>query len=231
MSAETIEKLKHVLPNQYLSTVRKSITIQSLSRAFVLPIGILLLVIYLAVWVKIPLTDLMRDPTAVADIAPYVGFVSNIGILLWCATAVICLFSWQLLRVSENRSQHLPFIFWSGLLTVILMLDDLFLLHEDIFPNELGISQKIIIILYFGLVAGWLFYFRGIILSGDFTFLILALGFFGLSIGVDYLDEPVEQIVGQWRIFFEDGFKLLGIGIWLYYFASMTKGQLMTLFK
>ena len=159
MSAETIEKLKHVLPNQYLSKVRESITFNSLFKAFILPIGILLFVIYLAVWVQIPLTDLMRDPTAVADIAPYIGFVSNIGILLWCATAVICFFSWQLIRTNENKSQHLPFIFWSGVLTVILMLDDLFLLHEDIFPNELGISQKIVIVLYFGLVAGWLFYF------------------------------------------------------------------------
>ncbi len=205
----------------------KSLTPQSIVKAFIFPIGVLILVIGVTVLGSIPLTDLMRDPTAVADIPFYIGFVSNIGILLWCAAAAVCLFSWNLLKRLKSNFPNQSFLFWSGTLTIILLLDDLFLLHEDVFPNGLGISQKIVIGSYLGMVLGWLLLFRNEILASDFSFLLLALGFFGLSVGVDYLDELVERFVGQWRIFFEDGFKLLGIGCWLYYFVTHAKSQIM----
>ena len=55
--------------------------------------GALLLLVLIGRLSDIEVSFLTRDPAAELDAAVYVGAVSNIGIVLWAATAAVCLFA------------------------------------------------------------------------------------------------------------------------------------------
>jgi len=60
----------------------------------------------------------------------YYGFMSNLGIFLWVATAAISLFSALIFFKWKSDKALLRFAVTSGLLSGWLALDDAFLLHE-----------------------------------------------------------------------------------------------------
>lgn len=161
-----------------------------------------------------PTSYFLRDPSSILDApTPLVGMISSLGVLLWSATATICLFSARLLNARGTREQR-HFLTGFGLLSCLLMLDDLFLLHEEIWMDTLAIPQPVTFAVYAGIVCGSLVWFRKTILASDFPMLLLALGFFGASICVDLQND----LFGDWHYLVEDGFKLLGITSWLAYF-------------
>ena len=102
------------------------------------------------------------------------------------------------------------------------MLDDFFLLHEKIFPVYFGVPEKIVYIAYFSLILGGAVVFKKCIMETEYLIILIALGFFGLSIFTDVIQGRIELIIGSWRILFEDGFKLLGIVGWMGYFYKCT---------
>jgi hypothetical protein len=167
----------------------------------------------------IPIHKFMRDPSAVAKVSPFIGVMSNLGVLLWCSSATMCLFSWVFLRNRTNDIVFLKFILYSGLMTILLMSDDLFLFHEKIYPYLFWGSEKIVYFFYGGLLLYGMMMFNKCILDTEYLILLIAVGFFGLSITIDAFQHHIEQVIGHWRILFEDGFKLLGIVGWFAYFS------------
>lgn len=156
-----------------------------------------------------------RDPIQVLDGPIYTGVLSNVGILLWAATAAITLFCGDFLRRNRPYAGWSPFLLSAGGLTTLLLLDDLFLFHEVLFPEYLNIHERALPVTYGLLMVLFLVYFRNTIWRTNALILILALGFFGLSIGIDIVDIPFRGIH-----LFEDGSKLLGIVSWGTYFIS-----------
>ena len=65
----------------------------------------LLAVVLVSKQAEIPIYKFTRDPSAIAGISSFAGIVSNLGVLLWCASAAISLFSWAVLRhrASDQR--------------------------------------------------------------------------------------------------------------------------------
>jgi len=104
-------------------------------------------------------------------------------------------------------------------MTILLLLDDLFLFHDDLIIRYFGVPEKITFIGYGGLLLCGLMLFKECILKTEYLILLIALGFFGLSLVVDVVQYIIEPFIGQWRILFEDGFKLLGIVGWFGYFS------------
>lgn len=190
----------------------------SVVKVILIPLTLLLLTAIGSVLTDIPVGDFTRDPAYLGDLSPFSGYISNLGALCWCAGAVVCLTGWALLSKQKTQPQLALFFLLAGLYTILLMLDDLFLLHEEIFPMFLPFGEKLIITGYGLLLISGLYYFRTIILSSKFSFLVLALGFFAMSVGIDFVQDEIELLVGNWRILFEDGFKFLGIVCWLAYF-------------
>ena len=188
---------------------------------YILPLLFLIAMGLTSVQMDIPLALFTRDPAAVADIHPFTGIASNLGVLLWASTAAICLFSWVSLRRNSVDKNSATFLFYAGLMTIILTFDDLFLLHENIFPDYLGISQKIVLIIYLGLLLVGLVKFRKDIMKTEYLILLIALAFFGLSIFTDVFDHQIKALIGDWHYLFEDGFKLLGIVGWFGYFLRI----------
>ena len=50
-----------------------------------------------------PISHFTRDPLRIAEAPLYYGIVSNIGILFWCTSAVICLFTSAILCKSNDK--------------------------------------------------------------------------------------------------------------------------------
>ncbi len=74
------------------------------------PIVILvLLVVFLSFKTGIPIDKFTGDPAAIAGINPFIGVVSNIGILFWCASASI--------EFTRNNFPQFNFYFSRGYLS------------------------------------------------------------------------------------------------------------------
>lgn len=183
---------------------------------------VLLGVVLVCLQTGLPIANFTRDPAAITRSNPFFGFLSNIGVLFWCASAAICLFSATLLNARLAEDEGSLFLLSSGLLSLLLLLDDLFLLHEQVFPEYFSIDQETTIAGYGAITIAYLARFRRVILKTEYVFLALALGFFGLSQVADYLQDRVEI---PWHRLFEEGFKLLGIVNWTGYFARTSRRQ------
>jgi hypothetical protein len=162
---------------------------------------------------NIPISEFTRDPLAITGGHPFLGVISNVGILLWSFSATVCFYSYALLKKNKNKLDVLRFILFGGIISTVMLLDDLFMLHEYIYPKHLGVSQKIIFLSYGILVLYYLSKFRKIIKETSYVFILLALFLFALSVLVDILPKSLLP----WHHLFEDGSKFLGIVSWFSY--------------
>jgi hypothetical protein len=178
----------------------------------------LLITAFVSHFGDIPIANLTRDPAAVTESSPLHGILSNIGALLWCAAASICYFSCRLIRAEAGGKQVFWFLFYGATLTVILLLDDFFMLHDWVFPEYLDIYEKKIFAVYSVLLLAYVTKFRRVILETNYLLLLAALVFFAFSIVTDRLPQTVLPM----HHIFEDGTKFLGIVSWLGYFSSVS---------
>lgn len=77
------------------------------------PIIILLLfLVIINIIYDIPVGLITRDPAYIMKAHPFVGLVSNIGVLFWCASATLCfLFRHSLsLNLTEDRGRYSCFL-------------------------------------------------------------------------------------------------------------------------
>ena len=182
-----------------------------------LPILALLSMVTIAAFTAhVPLSSLTRDMASIAHIHPLIGVVSNVGILMWCATAVVCLFGFSLLR-QQGLQAEARFLLWAGLMTLVLLLDDLFMIHEYIAPVHFHLSEKLVLASYALATGVYLLSHRDLILSANYNLLAAAMGLFTASMLVDIAD------VGGWWRLGEDGFKILGIASWFGYHAGRAR--------
>ncbi len=165
----------------------------------------------------VPLAKLTRDPATVTNSAFYVGILSNLGVLLWSACTAICFFGALLLNSDQKFRRSTVFLFFSGLVCLLLTLDDAFLLHEEVFPTYLKIPEAGVYLLYMVILAGFFFYFLPDLLSTDYLLLIVAGFFLGSSIFIDAV-LPFSNA----ETFIEDCLKFSGIVFLLGYFSHTT---------
>lgn len=158
---------------------------------------------------------LLRDLATTAGAHPLTGAVSMLGMVLWSAAASVSLLTALLLM--RRRREGAAFFLASAALSGWLLFDDLYLFHDVLAPAYLKISTEIVLVGIGLLVLAWLAVFRRDIRNAGPFFLVLALGFFGLSIAVDLATDFIPQMsaMGPWRIFYEDGPKWMGIACWL----------------
>ncbi len=178
------------------------------------PSAILVAIVAAQPWV--PPSQLFRDPLSVAADAGsdcchiYFGFVSNLGMLLWCSAATVCLFASVLLIHRKADRRQVLFMVYAGLFTGLLMFDDLFLAHEVIFPKVFGADEKHVLAAYMILMCIYLLFFRDLIFRSGYSLMLLSLIFFAISVFVDLFVS--EQ--GSLHRIGEDGTKFIGIATW-----------------
>lgn len=172
--------------------------------------------IFAKVRLDIPWYFLMGDPATATGWPFFVGFVSNVGVVMWAAIATLFLFRHHLERASRGPSEWSRFLLWSGLFTAALGLDDLFLLHDQALPEYLSISQPLVVGVYVVACLAYLLRFARQIARTAYPVFFVALGLLAVSLALD-------QVLDHWSIhvpasgFLEDAAKLFGIGTWLSY--------------
>ena len=150
-------------------------------------IYLLILLLLATAWLQseVQLSVLFRDTFVIASIPIYYGLFSNIGICLWLATGSILLFSAAILSNVDKSCKYSNFFLSFGSLTLLLAIDDFFMLHEEILPRLLQVSEKITFIAYGIMILYCILRFRNIIWHNHFQIFITAILFFSLSIAVD----------------------------------------------
>jgi len=186
---------------------------------YLVPVLVLISVILVHDRTGVSLLKFMRDPADLMGANPFTGFVSNLGVLFWCAAAAVCLFSWPVLRNRFSTAPLAAFVLYAGLLTTVLLLDDLFQLHEAVLPHYFHVPEVVTYACYAVASVAMLVTFRDRILKTDYLVLLMSLVFLGLSMLSDAFQPRMEQLLGEWRILSEDGFKFFGIVGWFGYFS------------
>lgn len=164
----------------------------------------------------VPLDQLFRDPLVVAADAGsgcchvYFGFFSNLGVLLWCSVASVCFFASMLLIQRKADRQEILFMVSAGLLTGLLLFDDLFLAHEVIYPKVLGVDEVYVIAVYAIFAAIYLSFFRNLIIRNGYPLMLLSVILFSISI----FEDVIHGEGGALRRIAEDGAKFIGIATW-----------------
>lgn len=163
----------------------------------------------------VPISSLTRDPVVIGNLPAYAGFLSQIGIFFWAASTTVCLFSVIILSQYADCRQLKRFLLISGLLTLLLGLDDMFLFHEAVFPR-LGVPEKVVFGSYAIFLLLYLVKFYPLILKTEYILMAMSLFFFGTSVMLDLVPLP-----GINPFLLEDGTKLIGIISWLAYFLQV----------
>ena len=169
------------------------------------------IILFVANLFEVNFSDLVKDPATVTDTHPFVGMISNLGIILFAIAAAYSFFSYYLLRHSHLHKKSKQFLLVLGLFTTILTLDDLFLIHEYSFI--LGVSEKYIYLLYALLSIAFFLSFNKEILNIHKNYFFLAIVFFAISVLSDQFlySDPSSSL----KSVIEDGAKFLGIVNWM----------------
>lgn len=213
-----------------------SLYLQKISKIYLLSCLFIIAVYLFTEITTVSIYELVADANEVGGVAPYTGFVSIIGVLLFCAAASICLFSSKVIETrTETIKEWNVFLKFSGYLILLFLVDDLWQIHENfstlIFGSEANISltnrslQNLLETLVFGgyglILLIYLLRFKKLIFQTKFLPLILAFIFLGLSVLIDIC---LENISGHFIL--EEGFKLLGIVSLLMYYTEVCWQQL-----
>ena len=177
------------------------------------------LVQWFALYQNIPLESLTLDTATVLHGAPYIGLLSNLGILVWCAAAAICFFTAYVLRRRDGR-ESVKFFLGAGLLTTFVMLDDLFLFHNYVYISWLPHSHMLIMAAYGLGIVLLLVRFWKIFHASFFALFVTALVCFAIAAVPDLQNKAFLLPEAFPAVLVEDGFTFLAILFWLVYFAD-----------
>ncbi len=170
----------------------------------------------------VPVGNLTRDPNAIGGILPYSGFLSQLGIFIWSSAATICFLNASLYTGKSKVGVTNEFWILSGSLLLMLGFDDVFMLHEAMFP-WMGMPEKVVLASYVAFMMFYIVRLRKVLLASSFVLFFFGLFCFGCSVIIDLIEPD-----GQFRVLYEDGFKSAGQIYWLLYFFSVHKENLHT---
>jgi hypothetical protein len=156
----------------------------------------------------------------------YAGLLSTLGNVLWGAGATICFFSSGVLPEGLPWRRFRRFLFFSGLLTALLLFDDLFQFHRILYIKYLHLSTAMVFAVYGMLAFGHLIYFRKEIARTDYLLLAVALVLLAAAVVFDTV-----SLLPRGRTAFSDGLKFLGITTWVAYFVRTGRQMLQEALK
>jgi hypothetical protein len=191
---------------------------KQLQITFVPTIMMLITIGVFGVIYELNMGTITRDVAVIGNIHPLSGFLSTLGIFLWCVAASISFFAAFIVRNFKRKKTFL-FLLSSAALSTYLLFDDAFMFHENLASSYLGINEKVVLVLLGVAVFAYLFTFRNIILKTHYYVLLLALGFLGFSVLIDVITVRWLDELGYWIYFIEDGAKWIGIASWCSYYV------------
>lgn len=162
--------------------------------------------VVLAGWVGAEFSDLSRDPAAVADLPPYIGYYATGTLLVWWAAAAVALFTALILR-HAGRAEASRMLLLAGLLTTVMVADDGFQGHETL-RMGLGVPDELVTAFYALATVWFAWRYRHGLGLARLGLVAAAFGCWGVSTVIDKL------LVGNAPFVVEDGAKLVGVALW-----------------
>lgn len=175
--------------------------------------------------------DVLRDPITSAGLDEslfYLGFFSNMGVILWAMAGGICVFA----AVGDQgnlSSLERSFLIYAGSMTLILAFDDMYMIHENT-------NEYVFYFLYAIAMSVYLLKFHIVILRLDVLVFLIAIAALGSSVVSDEIINVInhrnapgvdkaailEQVSGldspysarNLAYLLEDGSKFIGICAW-----------------
>lgn len=178
----------------------------------------LLLVAFLAVlgWFitdhhETPFINLLRDPNVIADLPWYSSGLEFAGFIFLAIGVGV-----TSLAASLCKGQARLVLSLVALFTLVLLLDDIFMLHENSW--QVGLSEKKIYASY-AVFALFIMVFKVRFLSKTPVFILgLSFSFMGLSLVIDIFEDISSLIVGA-----EDLAELAGFAFWTTYWSTVSR--------
>jgi hypothetical protein len=164
-----------------------------------------------------PLAVLTRDVAATLGAKFYIGLLSGIGALLWCAAATTCFLGAALLRRSTAQRACAGFLLGSGVLLTFLGLDDFFMLHEVVYPR-IGLEEGVLVVFYAAGLVALILRYRSVLLDSEILLWAVGALLFLISVLVDGFVKDATA--------FEDIPKAAGICTWLCYYWRLVMARL-----
>lgn len=177
---------------------------------------------------EIPIRKLTADPAQIYDGPFYGGFLSNLNILVWAWGAFACWFTFWFLTENGGEGEWIRFFRLAAILTTVLMLDDLYMFHEEVFPHYLFLpwitglepNEKFVICGY-GIFTLWFLYTsRNTIRKTAWVHLLVACAILGAGVLADRGIAKQIFTDSKVRAFIEDATKFVGVVGWSLYFSG-----------
>ncbi|MEO1237023.1 MAG: hypothetical protein AAFX76_09570 [Planctomycetota bacterium] len=162
----------------------------------------------------LPVGDFFRDLSSTGNVPPLTGAASQLGLALWAAAAAVA--GYNALRHARlgGRPAVARFLAATGVLSAALLLDDMFLVHEELAYPAVGLGERSVLGLFVLAAAALFVVYRRFILSGPaLPVLLTACVCFAVMLGVDRVQEQISN--QNLRYLLEDGMKFFGIVAWL----------------
>ena len=176
---------------------------------------------------EIPVKKMLVEAVQTFKSKFYVGFLSNLTAITWAVGAYCSLCAWWLLKKIDGPRNWQRLFLMAGGLTTVLMLDDLFMFHERIFPKHLYLdrifgrepNEKIPVACYGLFTLYFLFSNRRTLAETQWLHLAVALGLLAFSVTVDRGVGAHLVPHKDWQAYLEEGAKFLGVVGWSSYFT------------
>lgn len=172
--------------------------------------GGLILFVAIAVQTKAPVGTLTRDPSETTGSPWYLGMTSSLGAVGWSSAAAAFALGAAVTYSLGGRRRTTASLATGSAFTLVLLVDDVLLLHDDVVPRILPVEEEGIFAAYAFAGIAWLAaYFREMQAA-----VLLLVGVAGLGLGTSVAIDLVWDSEGDWRLLAEDGTKFVGIWSW-----------------
>ncbi len=158
------------------------------------------------------------DPTSVGKLPWYVGAYAEIGAALWAVAATAAAFGWWMAREASRRAAA-SFLGGGSLVCLLMLTDTVLTLHARVLPRLIGTDKRLVVAVYGVAMLTWLVRSRAEILRTRWQVLAAAFVALGLSVAVDVLLHPTDEL----GVLLEDAPKFLGILAMTTYFTLTTR--------
>ncbi|UEM23365.1 hypothetical protein JL100_011730 [Skermanella mucosa] len=160
--------------------------------------------------------ELLNDPADIIGYDPFLGMISTLGLFSWAAAAGVAALAATVLR-GAGDAQAGRFFGIAGVLTLLLLVDDAFMLHEQVLPKGLGIRERYIKVGYLFLAAAFAMTFFRFLIRNNPILLASSVGFLAGSVVFD--NPALLNGLGLMQTdlvlyIVEDGCKFTGIVLW-----------------
>ena len=153
--------------------------------------------------------EIIRDFAQQMHESSFLGFLSSIGTWVWVSSAAISFFAFNTGEFN-TKNRHRELLFLLGMFSILLAIDDFFMIHDRYIDQIICYGTYMVLA-----IALLLRHFKQIIEVNGFAF-FFAGTLLALSILTDLIQNHLPFRYSHIQIF-EEGFKFVGAGTWLYF--------------